>query len=100
MSSWFKKDMGDGIEAYKPSMILHRKFLGLAVEEELPEGIGVFSVYDIKRNIVTWFFTPETSALAEIFDAEPCEKPVPKKGFGLLVGNATSWKLHFPNFIK
>jgi hypothetical protein len=45
---------------------------------------------------VTAFFSPRATELAALFGASPCDKP-PSDGIGLLVGNARSWEIFFPN---
>ena len=99
MNTWHSKDVGDGIEAYAPSSKLHEAFFIMAKAGGVPTNIGVFSRYDIRANMVTWYFSPEASILVEAFSATPCEKPVPSRGFGLLVGDARSWEAHFPGYL-
>lgn len=100
MTTWQCKEVGDGMEAYRPSKQLFDAFFDLASTSDLPPGIGVFSNYDLETNIVTWYFTPEASTLAEAFGATPCVKPVPVEGFGLLVGSQDSWQIHFPDYLS
>jgi hypothetical protein len=101
MSAWHSKNVGDGVEALAPSMQLHEAFAALASASTggLPPGIGVFSRYDLGTNTVTWYFSPEASSLSKVFKAVPCEKPVPSEGFGLLVGDARSWEVHFAGYL-
>lgn len=99
MSTWHSKNIGDGVQAFDPSQKLHEAFLALARSGDLPPGIGVFSRYDLRTNVVTWYFSPEATALAAKFDATLCEKPVPTRGFGLLAGDSQSWKVHFPDYL-
>lgn len=102
MSKWQSKEMGDGVDAFAPSQQLFQAFetLELSQAGALPPGIGVFSLYDLRRNVVTWFFSPEAEVLAQAFGASPCEKPTPVEGFGLLAGSTLSWTEHFPGYVK
>ena len=100
MSTWYKKDLGDGVAAFEPSSRLHQAFLALAASGELPKVVGVYSIYDLETNIVSWYFSPEAESLAKLFNAAPCDKPIPKEGFGLLAGNGPCWEDHFPDYVN
>jgi hypothetical protein len=99
MTTWHSKDVADGIEAFEPSQRLHEAFFVLAKAGGVPAGLGVFSRYDLRANVVTWYFSPEAALLAKTFGAVPCEKPTPTEGFGLSVGDARCWEIHFPGYI-
>jgi hypothetical protein len=99
MTTWHSKEVGDGIEAFEPSSRLHEAFFALAKAGGVPPGTGVFSHYDLRANVVTWYFSPEATLLAKGFGASPCDKPIPTEGFGLSVGDARSWEIHFPGYI-
>ncbi len=100
MNTWNSKAVGDGVAAFQPSTQLHQKFLAMAmVSGGVPENAAVFSCYDLDANVVTWYFSPEANNLAKMFEATPCNKPTPSKGFGLLVGDGRSWEAHFPNYL-
>ena len=98
MSNWYRKDVGDGVEAFAPTGKLFDAFTALAMTGVTPN-ISVFSRYDLEQNVVSWWFSPEAHILAQAFGAEPCEKPKPSSGFGLLVGDANAWEGHFPGYI-
>lgn len=100
MSAWYRKNVGDGIEAKKPSDDLHNAFFLVAASQSLPDVAGVFSVYDLGTNVVTWYFSPGTEILARKFGAEPCEKPKPYGDFGLLAGKGDCWSMFFPGHIR
>lgn len=100
MDTWYSKDLGDGVAAFGPSNKIQDAFLALAKAGVYSHDLAVFSIYDLKRNIVTVYFTPSTSILAMAFDAKPCEKPTAKDGFALLVGDARSWEIHFPGYLE
>ena len=99
MSTWYSKDLGDGVAAFGPTSKIQEAFLALAKAGSISSDIAVFSRYDLKSNIVTVYFTPSASLLASAFGATPCEKPGPEGKLGLLVGDARSWELHFPGYI-
>ena len=61
-----------------------------------PAGMAVFSRYDRHANLVTAYFSPGASKLADFFDAKPCDKPA-SDGIGLLVGDARCWEIYFPD---
>lgn len=99
MSTWHSKDVGDGVQSFVPSQKLHEAFVALAKGGGILPGAGVFSRYDLQANVVTWYFSPQATSLARSFGASPCEKPTPTKGFGLLVGDACGWEIHFPGYL-
>mgnify|MGYP001337983161 CR=1 FL=1 len=94
MHSWFKKEVGDGVAAYGPSMKVQEIFLGLAKAGVDVSKMAVFSEADHVNNTITLYFTPESTLLAKAFNAVPCEKPEASRDIGLLVGEADNWK-HF-----
>ncbi|WP_049631992.1 hypothetical protein [Cellvibrio sp. pealriver] len=98
MSNWYFKELGDGVAAFGPSTKIHEVFIQLAQSGMDMMEIAVFSHYDLKRNMVTLYFTPEAEILARSYGASTCEKPEPKEGFSLLVGEFGILKKHFPNY--
>lgn len=100
MGTWHSKAVGDGVAAFQPAMQLHQVFFSMATASGgIPANAAVFSHYDLHANMVTWYFTPEATSLAEISGATPCDKPTPSEGFGLLVGDVRSWNTHFPSYL-
>jgi len=100
MDQWQCKEVGDGVAAFQPAMELHKAFLALGLATgRIEQGFGVFSYYDLSTNMVTWYFSPEATALAKTFGASPCEKPAPSPGFSLLAGDGRSWEVHFPGYV-
>ena len=98
MSTWYSKELGDGVAAFGPSSKIQEAFFQLAKAGANVEDIAVFSRYDLETNVVTVYFTPSASLLASAFNASPCENPTPGGGLALLVGDARSWKIHFPDY--
>ncbi|MGA2331313.1 MAG: hypothetical protein ABSG75_06085 [Syntrophales bacterium] len=97
MTQWYSKDLGDGREAYAPSDQIQTAFLLLFAAAGQPIDMAVFSRYDLEKNIVTVYFAPGASALAEMFGAQPCEKPGKDGRLSLLVGDARCWQLFYPS---
>lgn len=99
MNTWHSKDVGDGFAALRLSQKLHDAFIALIESGQVPDELSVFARYDLRANVVTWYFSPRAEILAMGFGATPCEKPVPTKGFALTVGDARSWEIHFPDYL-
>lgn len=98
MTGWHRKEVGDGIDAAGPSQRLHDAFVNLARAGGIQRGAAVFGRYDLRANMITWYFSPEVASLAQLFGATPCEKPEPQAGFSLNVGDADAWGFHFPGY--
>jgi hypothetical protein len=94
--------MGDGVSAFAPTNTLMEATMayGLSVGGQVPEGFGVFQIYDLDLNKVFWYFSPEAGFLGKQFKAEPCEKPLPQEGFGLLAGDQRSATRYFPEYFS
>ena len=98
MANWYSKELGDGIEAHKPTKEIQDAFHILSMIERCSSDAAVFSQDDSEANMITVYFTPSAELLAKRFRAVPCKKPIPKKGFGLSVGDARAMKVHFPEY--
>ena len=102
MTSWYKKELGDGVEAFVPTTEIQDAFLDLALSQaQLGQhsfDAAVFSRCDLETNVVTVYFTPSARLLAMAFSATPCTKPVPTEGFALIVGDDRAWEGHFPGY--
>lgn len=96
MGTWFKKELGDGTEAFAPSNQIVESFLPAFAAAGSPTDMAVFSRYDLRENMVTVYFSPAAKTLAGKFSAEPCDKPTFEKGLGLLVGDQRSVGNLFP----
>ncbi len=96
MTTWYSKEIGDGAQAFAPSGNIQEAFLALALRGQLPYDLAVFSEHDLRRNVVTAYFSPAAKVLADMFQAQPCEPPKRSRHFGLLVGDARAWDLLFP----
>ena len=96
METWYCKTLGDGVGASAPSLRIQQLFPPLYAASGQPSSMAVFARHDRKVNRVTAFFSPRATELAALFGASPCEKPS-SDGIGLLVGNARSWEIFFPD---
>jgi len=95
METWHRKTLGDGAAALAPSRRIQQLFPPMFAASGQPSSMAVFSRHDRKANEVTAYFSPRASRLAALFGAVPCDKP-PSDGIGLLVGDARSWEIFFP----
>jgi hypothetical protein len=96
MSSWYSKDLGDGVEAYAPTLKIQEIFEAFFAASGLPKDMALFSNYDLGRNVVTVYVSPRAKSLALAINAEPCEKPS-REGLSLLLGHADAWSVLFPD---
>jgi hypothetical protein len=96
MDTWYCKVLGHGAAAFAPSARIQAMFSPLYAASGQPSSMAVFARHDRKANRVTAFFSPRATELAALFGASPCEKPS-SDGIGLLVGNARSWEIFFPD---
>jgi len=98
MPTWYKKELGDGVAAYNPSMEVQKLYIQLAATGKDMSKIGIFSATDAETNTIAIYFTPEAEVLANKYDASPSEKPDSSNGISLLVGESTLWAEHFPEY--
>jgi hypothetical protein len=100
MTGWQKCEMRDGVPVFASSQALLRavKEHGVSMSEAIPPGFGVFHIYDVQENSVTWYFSPEAAVLAPQFGGKPCDKPACVKGLVLLAGSQASTMLYFPDY--
>lgn len=99
MTGWCSKEIGDGVEAYAPAQTLFTMVQAIAKSNGVPRNFAVFSRYDLHRNLVTWYFSPEAEPIAVAFDATKCSIPIPEPGFCLLTGDPGAWEHHFPGYL-
>ena len=95
METWYRKTLGDGAAASAPSLRIQQLFPPLFAAAGQPSSMAVFARHDRKADRVTAYFSPRAAELAALFGAQPCDKP-PSDGIGLLVGDARSWAIFFP----
>jgi hypothetical protein len=99
MDTWFCKTLGDSAAASAPSLRIQKLFSPMYAASGQPTSMAVFARHDRKINQVTAYFSPAAVELAALFGAKPCDKP-PSDGIGLLVGDARSWAIFFPERAK
>lgn len=74
MSTWFSKDLGDGVAAHAPTTQIQETYSTLYIAStNFPIDMAVFSRYDLRANVVTVYFSPHASQLAHTFGATPCK---------------------------
>jgi hypothetical protein len=95
MEQWHSKALGDGVDASAPSQRIQQLFKPMFLASGRPSSMAVFSRHDRQANVVTAYFSPAAVRLAGLFGATPCDKPTGER-IGLLVGDARSWEIHFP----
>lgn len=95
MSIWYFKDLGDGIDAHAPTTQIQEAFTAMCIVSRQSFDFAVFSRYDLRRNIVTVYFSPSAYKLATAFGAAACQKPINEEGFGLIAGDQRAWNLLF-----
>jgi hypothetical protein len=95
MLSWFSKNLGDGVVAFAPTQDIMNAFTPLFAAAGLPINMAFFSGHDERRNIII-YFSPGASKLANMCDAQPCEKPG-RGDLALLVGHSGALEHFYPN---
>ena len=99
MANWHSKELGNGVEAYKLDTKIQEAYLTFVQAGQYSPDVAVFSRNDLETNMITFYFTPSAELLAKAFAAVPCEKPIPKEGFGLIVGDVRVWEVYFPEYL-
>lgn len=95
MGTWYRKSLGDGVEAFQPARQIQDAFLPLYATSGQPMDMAIFSRLDFEANVITIYFSPGASHVAKSFGATACEKP-PIEDLGLVAGNDRCWNLLFP----
>ncbi len=96
--TWYSLPLGDGMMAHEPSEEIRAEFLKVFGSAGKPLEMAVFTRLESEGRLhceVIAYFSPAASALANEFDAEPCERPS-RSGLGLLAGAEGSWSALFP----
>ena len=62
--------------------------------------IAIFSCMDLETNLNVVYFSPSAESIAKMWNATPCEKPVPLRGFAKLAGDGRAWGIHFPEYVE
>ena len=97
---WHRKALGKGLESELPYLLMQEAVAGairaMAALTPLDPASALFSRYDAETNVLTVWFSPQLSGLADAFAAHPCGKPQPSPGFELAAGYQQAWVVHFP----
>lgn len=99
MEHWRSKSLGDGMWADIPSEEIKQLFQPLFESAGKPVDMAIFTRSESEGRLhceVIAYFSPAARAIAETFDAEPCEKPS-RTGLGLLTGDPNCWVFFFPD---
>ncbi|MBL8078169.1 MAG: hypothetical protein JNM55_09435 [Anaerolineales bacterium] len=99
MNTWYSATLGDGMWAPTLSAQIDKEFLAAFDKAGKPVDMAVFTRNESEGRLhceVIAYFSPAAYAVAEAFDAEPCEKPS-CAGLGLLAGDPNCWVLFFPD---
>ncbi len=95
---WYSLSLGDGIMAAGPSKEICAAFSKIFELTGDPYDAAVFTRSESEGRLhceVIAYFSPAAAELANVFEAEPCERPS-RSGLGLLAGNDQCWKILFP----
>ena len=99
MNTWFSKSLGgaiyggDGVLAKLDAEV--RQILARAGD---PPDMAVFTRLESEGRLhceLVVYFSPAAYQVADLFGADPCEKPV-RAGLDLIAGNTTCWSVLFP----
>ena len=96
MATWYRKSLGDSVDASLPIRQIQDAFLPLFASSGQPIDMAIFSRLDFEANVVTIYFSPGASHLARIFGATVCEKP-PIEDLRLIGGDVRCMNLFFPD---
>ena len=95
MASWYSKRMGGGVAAFGATNKVTEAFTALARNHSVSADAAIFSRYDVATNAVTIYFSPSADVMATALGASPCSKPTPDPALVLVVGDFSSWAVHF-----
>ena len=99
MSEWREKVFGDSISAAPSIEKIRAASPPVFLAAGKPEDFGVFTHHDLRSGIMTIYFSPSASVLAEAFGATPCEKPSVER-LVFLVGHTEAARPHYPTFYE
>jgi hypothetical protein len=98
MSTWYSLRLGDGMTSGGPAAEIEQVFDKLFATTARPPEMAVFTRPESEGRLhceVIAYFSPAAEEVAEMFDAEPCEKPA-RVGLALLAGHEAAWSVLFP----
>lgn len=97
VSTWFAKQLGDGILAQAPSAQICEAFEAMYRDRDTQLDAAVFIRHDSEGHLhceVTAYFSPTLAELARVFKAHECHQPS-RAGLDLLVGDSRCWAVLF-----
>ena len=97
--TWYSLPLGDGMMADEPSEEIRAAFQAAFKSAGEPADMAVFKRLESEGRLhceVIAYFSPSASGVAQLFDAEPCQRPS-RSGLGLLAGDEDSWSVLFPD---
>lgn len=98
MSTWFSKQLGDGILSYESKDHIQTMFPALFAAAGQPMDMAVFTRHELEGRLqceVVAYFSPAAQTLARQLGAKTCEKPFPSD-LDLLAGDPGCWLVLFP----
>jgi hypothetical protein len=98
MKNWYWLSLGDGMTSATPSAEIEKAFEERFAMAGRPAHMAVFTRPESEGRLhceVIAYFSPAAREVAEAFDADPCERPVPN-GLALLAGDSGCRSLLFP----
>jgi hypothetical protein len=98
METWYTLSLGDGMMAGTPSAEIGELFLERYSSAGEPPAMAVFTRPESEGRLyceIIAYFSPAAASLAQLLDADPCEKPA-KLGLSLLAGDPGCWQILFP----
>jgi len=94
-SCWYSKDLGNGVEAFNPSLQIQEILFAFFGAVGLPKNMAVFSRYDRERDLVTVYLPPANESVARAIGATPCEKPT-RQDLIIMIGHSEAMDVLFP----
>ena len=97
--TWYSLPLGDGMMVDEPSEEIRAAFQAAFKSAGEPADMAVFKRLESEGRLhceVIAYFSPSASGVAQLFDAEPCQRPS-RSGLGLLAGDENSWSVLFPD---
>ena len=98
MDHWYSISLGDGITSVTPAGEIEQSFQTFFSAAGSPHDMAVFTRLDSEDRLhceMIAYFSPAAQAVAKIFQAQPCAKPV-RTGLSLLAGDPECWSVLFP----
>ncbi|SFB86831.1 hypothetical protein SAMN05216344_104224 [Polaromonas sp. OV174] len=99
MSTWFSKQLGDGVWSFSMRDQVKDAFLPLYVLAGRPVEMAVFTRHESEGRLqceVVAYFSPAAVSVARALHATPCQKPA-RGELDLLAGEPGCWPLLFPS---